>query len=592
MIPLRQLGVSFRFDCDGFSYGLLAAAALALGTACNTGQIGEPGGSPQSAGDQQAQGSAFKSGGAGEVAVAPPSPPKPAAMSGEHEPAPGALRKLTVEQYENSVRDLLGAHVQLPPDIQLEADAAQNGFYAVAASNATLSPAATEKFEQAAYALAAQALSNAHRAELVPCKPAAAASDTACAESFLKSFGRRAFRRPLEAAELKRYVAIADNAGKTLGDFYQGLEFAVAGVLQSPSFLFRVELGAPDPQNTSRLRYTGYELATRLSYALWNTTPDEALLAAAQSGELDREDASGLEQHAQRLLADKRAQRALDNFHSERLGLTELAALNKDPSLLGEISDELRGVLRDDVLRTFAELSGQGGQDLLRVFDTRVAYVDKALSELYGQPMAVSALTRVELTGDKRLGLLGKPAFLALTAHNAETSPTLRGKYIRERILCESIPAPPANVVPVLAEPDPNAPTMRDRLRVHATDPSCAICHNQMDPLGLALEHFDAVGRYRERDDGHVLDTRGELDGEPFDGAVELSELLRDDPRTAECVVRQAFRYALGHIEQSGEEPQITQLAEAFEHSGHDLQALFRSLSKSDAFRYAGKERP
>jgi hypothetical protein len=502
-------------------------------------------------------------------------------------PAPGGLRKLTVEQYENSVRDLLGSHVQLPPDIELEADVAQNGFYAVAASNATFSPAATEKLEQAAYALAAQALSSAHRDQLVPCAPKAAL-DSACAEKFLKDFGRRAFRRPLEAAELTRYVKIADGAATTLGDFYRGLEFAVAGVLQSPNFLFRVELGEIDSGNGARLRYSNYELATRLSYALWNTTPDEALLAAAESGELSAE----LEAQAERLLDDERAARAFDNFHSERLGLSELATLNKHESLIGEISDQLRGALRDDVLRTFAELSGKPGQDSLQVFDSRVAYVNAPLAELYGQPVAASVLTRVELADTKRAGFLGKPAFLALTAHNLDTSPTLRGRYIRERVLCESIPAPPANVVPVLEEPDPNAPTMRDRLRMHADDPACSSCHTLMDPLGLALEHFDAVGRYREKDKGHVLDTRGDLDGTRFDGAVQLSELLREDPRTAECLVRQAFRYTLGHIEGKGEEPQIAALVAAFNSSGHDLSALFRSLSTSDAFRYAGKERP
>jgi hypothetical protein len=507
------------------------------------------------------------------------------------EAAPATLRKLTAPQYQNSVHDLLGADLTLPPDIQLEADASQNGFFAVAASNATISPAAAEKLEQAAYALAAQALATSRRDRLVPCKPAAV-SDSKCAETFLKSFGRRAFRRPLSADELSRYTKIADSSAQTLGDFYQGLEFAVAGVLQSPSFLFRVELGEPDPDNSARLRYTGHELATRLSYALWNTTPDEELLTAAESGRLD---AAGLARQAERLLADPRAHAALDNFHSERLGLVELPNLTKDASLIGELTDGLRAALQDDVLRTFAELSGGAGGDVLSVFDTRVAFVNADLAKLYGQAAAKSGsdLTRIELADDgKRVGLLGKPAFLALTSHSAETSPTLRGKYIRERILCESIPAPPPNVVPVLGEPDPDAPTMRDRLKVHATDPSCASCHTQMDPLGLALEHFDAVGRYRADDKGHALDTRGDLDGVPFNGVTELSELLRDDPRTAECLVRQAFRYTLGHVEDAGEEPQIEALAAAFESSGHDLTALFRTLATSEAFRYASKEKP
>jgi hypothetical protein len=562
---------------------------LLLVSACSAGQIGEPSGLSDGTSGQAASERSQR-----EPMLAHMSGSQSDAKQGMFAPAPATLRKLTVEQYQNSVQDLLGADLQLPPDISLEADASQNGFFAVAASNATISPAAAEKLEQAAYALAAQALAStrSRRDQLVPCKPAAT-SDSKCAEMFLKSFGRRAFRRPLSADELSRYTRIADSSAQALGDFYHGLEFAVAGVLQSPNFLFRVELAEPDPNDSARLRYTSYELATRLSYALWNTTPDEELLSAADSGRLD---STGLARQAQRLLGDARASAALDNFHSERLGLVELPNLSKDASLIGEISDGLRAALRDDVLRTFADVSGAGG-DVLRVFDSRVAYMNSDLAKLYGQtaPAAKSGseLTRVELADDaKRVGLLGKPALLALTSHSAETSPTLRGKYIRERILCESIPAPPPNVVPVLGEPDPDAPTMRDRLKVHASDPSCAPCHNQMDPLGLALEHFDAVGRYRADDKGHALDTRGDLDGARFDGASELSKVLRDDPRTVECLVRQAFRYALGHVEDAGEEQQIEALASAFESSGHDLSALFQSLAASDAFRYASKEQP
>jgi hypothetical protein len=198
---------------------------------------------------------------------------------------------------------------------------------------------------------------------------------------------------------------------------------------------------------------------------------------------------------------------------------------------------------------------------------------------------------KVELPDSaQRAGLLGKPAFLALNAHSNETSPTLRGKYIRERVLCESIGAPPPNVVPVLGEPDPNAPTMRDRLKNHAEDATCNACHSKMDPLGLALEHFDAIGRYRTDDHGHALDTAGDLDGEKFDGALELSQLLRDDPRTAACVARQLYRYATAHVETDGEAGQIDKLVAGFEASGHDFRALLTQVVQSDGFRYAAKE--
>ncbi len=508
-----------------------------------------------------------------------PNPPNAVAFA----PAPAALRRLTVEQYRNSVADALGTSVA--STTELEGDTAQNGFFAIGAARATISPAAAEKFEAAAYEAAAQALALARRAAFVGCTPAGT-TDPACAKKLVEKLGARLFRRPLTAAESSRWVGVAETAAMRLNDFHAGLEFAVAGLLQSPNFLFRVELGEPDPANPSRLRYTDYELASRLSYTLWNTTPDETLLDAAARGELTA--SQGLAREATRLIADARAQAALDDFHSERLGLSELTQLSKAEEVHAKVDDALRSAMRDDVLRTFAEYA-RPGQDFLALLDTRTAFVTPALAEIYGVAAGSgSGLSKVSLPDSaKRVGLLGKPAFLAMNAHSSETSPTLRGKYIRERVLCESIGAPPPNVVTVLEPPDPNAPTMRDRLAMHAKNAVCASCHTAMDPLGLALEHFDAVGRYRETDHGHALDVTGNLDGEPFDGALELAQVLRDDPRTAACIARQLYRYATAHVETDGEAPAIDALITAFESSGHDFEALLTQVVQSDGFRYA-----
>jgi hypothetical protein len=384
-------------------------------------------------------------------------------------------------------------------------------------------------------------------------------------------------------------VALAESAAQALNDFHGGLEFAVAGVLQSPYFLFRVELGEPDPSDATRLRYGAYEMASRLSYALWNTTPDQKLMDAADSGQLATRD--GIAAQADRLIGDARVKPALDNFHSERLGLAELADLNKADSVYTGLNDDLRTALRVDVLRTLAEYTFGSDHDFLALFESPLAFVNKALAGIYGLPTNVSGTQRVELPASaKRIGFLGKAAFLALNAHSSETSPTLRGKYIRERVLCESIGAPPPDVVPVLAQPDPNAPTMRERLKAHAQDASCAACHGMMDPLGLALEHFDAIGRYREDDHGHKLDTTGSLDGTAFDGISELSSLLRDEPRTAACIARQVYRYAVAHVETDGEQAQVDALVDRFEQSGHDFHGLLREVAQSDGFRYAAKE--
>jgi hypothetical protein len=199
----------------------------------------------------------------------------------------------------------------------------------------------------------------------------------------------------------------------------------------------------------------------------------------------------------------------------------------------------------------------------------------------------------MELPADGvRLGLLGKAGLLALNAHVKETSPTRRGKFVRERVLCQSIPAPPPNVVAVLPEPDPSAATMRERLERHRSDTVCAGCHSRMDPIGLTFENFDAVGAYRETDDGHVLDLSGDLDGASFDGPEALAQMLHDDPEVAACMVRQLYRYATAHVESSGEEIVIRDLAADLPASGYRIDSLLQAIVASDGFRYAAQEAP
>jgi hypothetical protein len=519
-------------------------------------------------------------------AVAPPAQPgaatKPTALS--FQAAPVALRKLTVRQYQNSVRDLFGADAELPA--ALESDTSLNGFFSIGAAKSTVSPSAQEKFETAAYALAAKALDEKHRAAFVGCTPTSTPTDKTCSTDFVSRFGLRVFRRPLSSEEVTRYVGVAEKAQTALGNFYAGLEYAVAGLLLSPNFLFRAELASGGSAGTSRA-YDDYEMASRLSFLLWNSTPDTALLAAAQKGELTK--LPGLTAQAERLLADPRARIALDDFHTERLSLDALAALEKDKSVYEGLDDTLRASMVGDVLDTIEEFTFGTNGDFRELFTTRVAFVDSKLAGLYGLA-AGTAKGRVELQASTpRVGLLGKPAFLAANAHADTTSPTLRGKYVRERLLCQSIPAPPPNVVTVLPAQNPNAFTMRDRLKAHSESAACASCHTLMDPIGLSLEHFDAIGRYRADDRGAQLDTTGTLDGKSYDGETELSALLRDSPRTSECAARQLYRYAVAHVETSGEQPAVDALIEEFVGSGYRFTALLRAVVVSDGFRFGAE---
>jgi hypothetical protein len=491
-----------------------------------------------------------------------------------------------VAQYQNTVRDLLGDHVELT--VELEQDTAINGFVEIGAARTTLSPAAVEKYESAAFELAEQALTADRRAELVGCAPTAV-TDRACTRAFVTRFGRRALRRPLSDEEVTRYATLADDAATALGNFWEGIPFAIAGLLQAPSFLFRVELGEPDPANPARLRYDDYEMASRLSFLFWNTTPDDMLLDAAEAGELTTTD--GLAAQVARLAGDQRARAALANFHLERLGLEELDHVAKDSALFPQMNAALLNAMREDILRTIEHETLDRGGDFRDLLTTRVSFVDAALAKVYGVPAPASGTARAELPADGvRLGVLGKAGLLALHAHVKETSPTRRGKFVRERVLCQSIPAPPPNVLTVLPEPDPNAPTMRDRLEAHRSNMACAGCHSLMDPIGLTFENFDALGMYREDDDGHELDLTGDLDGEAFDGPEQLASMLRDNARVTACMVRQLYRYATAHVEEEGEEIVIRDIAAGLPAMGHRMDALLAAIVASDGFRYAAQE--
>jgi hypothetical protein len=497
------------------------------------------------------------------------------------QPGAAALRRLTREQYEASVRSLLGSDIQL--STELEGDVALNGSVSIGTSRTTISPHATEKYETAAFELAEQAVSPERRARLIDCTPAAAI-DTPCTQDFVRTFGRRVFRRPLTDAEEMRYVEVAEEAATELSDFWSGIEFATAGLLQSPSFLFRAELGERDPENPARLRFTGYDMAARLSFLFWNVTPDDALLDAAEAGELAT--IVGVQAQAERLAADPRARLALETFHTERLGLEDLDTLIKDETLFPNASAELGAAMREDILKTIEHVTLDG--DYRDLFDTNVVFASGELADLYGVEPSQGDQPSLLPADSARIGIMGKAGLLAMNAHARETSPTRRGKFVRERLLCQAIPAPPPNVVTTLPEPDPDAATMRDRLRVHATDPACSTCHSMTDPIGLAFEHFDAIGTFRETDDGHALDVTGELDGESFADARELALLVRARTEATECVVRQLYRYANARVEKNGEASAIAALTAQFEASGYRLYDLLLAIATSDGFRYAG----
>jgi Protein of unknown function (DUF1592)/Protein of unknown function (DUF1588)/Protein of unknown function (DUF1595)/Protein of unknown function (DUF1585)/Protein of unknown function (DUF1587) len=505
------------------------------------------------------------------------------------EPVPLRLRKLLQWQYRNAVRDLLGpeaANVVTPPP-----DTAVNGYDAIGASLISVSSDAISKYEVSALKAAQLALADpAHRAALVPCQPSAP-EDSGCLAQVVRAFGLRAWRRPLSEEEISEWVAVGQEAALAYNAFDRGVEFAVAGLLQSPNFLYQIEVGEPEPDAPDRLRLTGYELATRMSFFLVGTVPDAELLAAVEKGELAAPDQ--IRAQARRLLAKPEAKASIQQFFDEALQLRDFSSLSKDPGLFPEFTPALAQAMRQESAYLIEDIVWTRDGDLRDLFDAPYTFVNADLAALYGLPDApTSGFGRVELpASSKRAGFFGQASFLSLKAHSNETAPTLRGKFIREALLCQMIGAPPPEVDTSIPESPTDQPqTMRQRLSAHANG-ACSGCHVLMDPLGLGLENFDAIGRYREKEHGLDIDPHSSFDDKgTFDGPRTLGALLRQDERVTECLVRNVFRAATGHVETEGETSSIDKVHQAFASSGYRMKNLLVEIVASDAFRFAAKE--
>ncbi len=496
------------------------------------------------------------------------------------------LKRLTLDQYTNTVHDLFGDEIVVSD--RFEPDATAEGLLQVGAGVYALSSYGVERYEDAAYSIADQALADdAVRVRLVPCVAAAAQDDT-CTRAVLDPLGRRAWRRPLTPEESDRLVALTGLAGSTLGDFDQGLAFGIAALLQSPNFVYRVELGEDDPDAPGSRRYTNHEMATRLSYFLWNTTPDDALLTAADAGELTTD--VGLAAALDRLLEDPRADEGVRAFFSDMLTLYALDDLNKDPSVFVHMSVDVGPAAREETLQTLSWLVEEDG-DYRDLYTTRTTFIDRKLAAIYAVPApSPDGFGQTELPDDgRRRGLLGQVSFLALQSHPANTSVTRRGLFVREVLLCQSLPSPPAGLNTSIPEASEEAPTMRDRVEQHLADPSCAACHSSMDPIGLGLENFDGLGGWRDTENGVTIDASGDLDGVPYAGAWDLGQALHDHPNTGPCLARTLFQYAGGRLVGAGETELLDWHAAGFAESGYSVKFLLRDLVTSPGFRRVGE---
>jgi hypothetical protein len=508
---------------------------------------------------------------------------------GEKEPAssggPALVRRLTESQYRHAIADIFGSDIKVAG--RFEPDIRADGLLAVGTGKVTVTPAGFEQYSAMAQGIALQVVDEKHRDGAVPCRPAAAsAPDDACAAQFFRKIGRRLFRRPLADDELHEPVALAHEAAGRLGDFYAGLAYGLSGQLAAPEFLFRIETAEADPDHPGSLRLDGYAKASRLSFLLWDTAPDADLLDAAGRGELDTK--AGLEKQVDRMLASSRLEAGTRAFFADMLGFDTFDQLAKDSVIYPKFSLKVTNDAKEQTLRTIVNhlLTEKG--DYRDLFTTRRTFLTRNLGLVYRVPVETrNGWEAHEFPADDpRAGLLTEIGFLALHAHPGRSSATLRGKAIRELLLCQKVPMPPANVNFAIVQDtgNPRFRTARDRLTAHRTEATCAGCHKIMDPIGLALENFDGAGQYRQQENGASIDASGTLDGIDFADAAGLGKALHDDPATVTCLVNDAWRYAAGRDVAQGEQEWMGYLQRRFAADGYRFPDLLREIALSNAF--------
>ncbi|MEM9458205.1 MAG: DUF1588 domain-containing protein [Myxococcota bacterium] len=498
-------------------------------------------------------------------------------------------RRLTRAQYDNAIRDLLGFD-DAPADA-FTPDEKIGPF-----TSNSVSPVGTLQLEQymrAAEELATRAVQEDLDGRLGCAVPDAGQGwpeSSTCLDDFIRDFGSRVYRRPLDQDERERYRLMYQGAAQTTDDPRDGLRVVIQGMLQSPFFLYHVEQGQPAEADGEIVALTDYEVASRLSFLLWNTIPDDELRSSAEAGALGTADA--VEQQVVRMLEDPRAREGIAGFHEQWLEIEDLASTGKHPDVFPQYDEALAAAMLEETVefayRTLTE--GDGRLEML-LRGSHTYTEDPALLALYGAELPADHTPGepIALDPSQRGGLLTHASVLASHAHTDQTSPVHRGVFVRQNLLCHILPSPPPDVDDTPPDPDPNA-TTRERFAEHTEDPTCAACHDLIDPIGFAFEHYDGIGAYRTQENGTEIDASGELvatediDG-PFVGVHELSERLLGSAQVQQCVSRQWFRFAFGRVESDADQCSLETVDEAFVASGYHVPTLIGALVRSDAFR-------
>jgi hypothetical protein len=501
---------------------------------------------------------------------------------------PTPLRRLTKFEYANTTKNLLNVTSTAAND--LPADEVTEGF----SNNAgvlTVSSLHAEKYVLVSETLAKEAVKNL--AALTGNCNTTTRGEDACAMDFANAFGRRAFRRPVTAEDRANLMA-AYAAGRTGGTYAEGIEVMIRAALQSPHFIYRLETAAPTNANAALVPISQYELASRLSFLIWASGPDDALLDAAGRGELA--DRTAVAAKARAMLADPKARVAITDFYNQWLGTSRLDITSKAAAQFPSYSDAVRDGMKSETPAFVQYVLWTGDHKLETLLTSPLGFVTSGLASVYGVTVPANTTTPQMVTlpaAQGRAGILTQASFLAVQAHPDQTSPVLRGKFVRTKLMCQAVPPPPMDV-DITPPAVTSAPTARERFAAHeSAGSSCAACHVMMDPIGLAFESFDAIGKFRTTENGATIDVSGnivnsaggKLDG-TFNGVRELATKLAGSDQVRDCVATQLFRYAAGRTEEVPDGCSLTTIQDAFGASGGDLNELVVAMTQTDAFWY------
>ena len=508
------------------------------------------------------------------------------AESAEQQSAGSPLRTrlLTADQYANSIAQLFGEDIAesiLPP---IPPMARTDGLLASGSAFVGVTSDQVSQIQQTAASIAAQVVDQDHRDFLIPCSPEETeAADTSCAALFLEETGRLLFRRPLSESRLSDLVHVADYAAEQTGDFYDGLALALEAMLISPDFIFIVDRAEADPDAPSQQRLDAYSLASRLSFLLWNAPPDDVLLQEAEAGILYTQ--QGLAGAVDRMLVSARLESGVRAFFDDLMAFDEFNSLAKDPLVYPMVTGTTLEHAREQTLRTIIDHLVARQADYRDLFTTRQTFMSLQLAAVYDTPAGQGWVPFEFEEEGPRLGLLTHVSFLAANSHSVRSSPTLRGKALRETFLCQRVPDPPPDVDFSSLEEAEDAATAKERLAVHNTNPSCAGCHLITDPMGLSLENFDGAGRFRETENGAPLDIAGELDGIFYEDIAGLAHATRNHPKLSACLINRLYAYGTGGpVSLREDRDTLAEFEARFAKNGYQLSTLLRDIALSDAF--------